>query len=151
MIRVVVADDQQLIRAGFRVLLDSEDDIEVVDGAAVVDLGVRLRPDVVLLDIRMPGMGGIEATRQIAEQAVEEVRVLIVTTYEVDEYVFDAIRAGASGFLLKDTDPVDLLRAVRVGRARRRGRAVPRRHPPADGGLRQRPTRARRTSSACRC
>lgn len=118
MIRVVIADDQQLIRAGFRLLLDSEADIEVVgqaaDGAEAVRLVLDLEPDVVLMDIRMPGIDGIEATRRIVARAGPAVRVLIVTTYEVDAYVFEAVRAGASGFLLKDTEPVELLRAVRI-------------------------------------
>jgi DNA-binding NarL/FixJ family response regulator len=118
-IRVVVADDQALVRAGFRVLLDAEDDIEVVgeaaDGAAAVDVVRATHPDVVLADIRMPGVDGLEATRRIvADPDLAGVRVLILTTFEIDEYVFEALRSGASGFLVKDTDPVELLRAVRV-------------------------------------
>jgi DNA-binding NarL/FixJ family response regulator len=118
-IRVVVADDQALVRAGFRVLLDAEDDIEVVgeaaDGAAAVDVVRATHPDVVLADIRMPGVDGLEATRRIAaDPELAGVRVLILTTFEIDEYVFEALRSGASGFLVKDTDPVELLRAVRV-------------------------------------
>ncbi|GIE91424.1 response regulator [Actinoplanes regularis] len=119
MIRVLLADDQALMRAGFRALLDAEDDLEVVgeaaDGAAAVELSRRLRPDVVLMDVQMPGLDGIEATRRIAtDPLLTAVRVLILTNYEVDSYVFDALRAGASGFLLKDADPADLLRAVAV-------------------------------------
>jgi DNA-binding NarL/FixJ family response regulator len=119
MIRVLIADDQGLVRAGFRALLDSEDDIEVVgeaaDGATAVRLATQDVPDVVLMDIRMPEMDGIEATRRIAaDPRLHGVRVVILTTYETDEYVFDGLRAGASGFLVKDTSPTELLRAVRV-------------------------------------
>ena len=119
MIRVVLADDQHLVRGGFRVLLSSEPDIEVVgeaaDGDEAVDLVRRTRPDVVLMDIRMPGLDGIEATRQIvADDDLAEVKVVVVTTFELDEYVVDAIRAGAAGFLVKHTEPAELLRAVRV-------------------------------------
>jgi DNA-binding NarL/FixJ family response regulator len=119
MIRVLVVDDQALVRAGFRALLSAEPDIEVVgeagDGATAVALAARQRPDVVLMDIRMPGIDGIEATRRIAsETAMASVRVVILTTFETDEHVFDALRAGASGFLVKDTDPAELIRAVRV-------------------------------------
>jgi DNA-binding NarL/FixJ family response regulator len=119
MIRVVVADDQQLIRAGFRSLLDAEDDIEVVGEAAtgteVVDVVRRERPDVVLMDIRMPDGDGLWATEQIATfPELTATRIVVVTTFEVDEYVARAIRAGASGFLVKDTEPVELIRAVRV-------------------------------------
>ena len=119
MIRVVIADDQQLIRAGFAALLSSETDIDVVGEAATgveaVELVTRLRPDVVLMDIRMPDGDGIWATRQIvAAPGNEATRIVIVTTFELDDYVVDAIRAGASGFLVKDTEPVELIRAVRV-------------------------------------
>ena len=119
MIRVALADDQALVRAGFRMLLDAEDDIEVVgeadDGAEAVAVTSRERPDVVLMDIRMPGVDGLAATRAIGEdEALADVRVVILTTFELDEYVFEAIRAGASGFLVKDTEPVELLRAVRA-------------------------------------
>ena len=119
MIRVVVADDQALVRSGFSVLLKSAGDIEVVgeagDGREAVEVVARQRPDVVLMDIRMPGTDGLEATRAItADQRLAGTRVLILTTFDHDEYVFEAIRAGASGFLLKDTLPADLLAAVRV-------------------------------------
>ena len=119
MIRVGVADDQALVRSGFVVLLRSDPDIEVVgeasDGAEAVALVGRERPDVVLMDIRMPIMDGLEATRRIVgADATTATRVLILTTFDLDEYVFEALRAGASGFLLKDTLPVDLLNAVKV-------------------------------------
>ena len=119
MIRVGVADDQALVRSGFCVLLRSEPDIEVVgeaaNGVEAVQLACREKPDVMLMDIRMPEMDGLEATRQITTaEATQTTRVLILTTFDLDEYVFDALRAGASGFLLKDTQPVDLLTAVRV-------------------------------------
>ncbi len=118
-IRVLLVDDQQLVRAGFRVLLDAEDDIEVVgesgDGEAAL-LAVRsLQPDVVLMDIRMPGVDGLAATTAIAGNAeLTGAKVLILTTFELDEYVFEALRAGASGFLVKHTEPAELVRAVRV-------------------------------------
>ena len=119
MIRVLLADDQALVRAGFRSLLEDEDDIEVVgeagDGAQALELARSLRPDVVLMDIRMPVLDGLAATHRIAaDQALAGVRVLVLTTFELDEYVFEALSAGASGFLLKNTDPVELLRAVHV-------------------------------------
>ena len=118
-IRVLLADDQALIRAGFRVLLESVDDIEVVgeavDGEQAVKLAASTRADVVLMDIRMPGIDGLEATRRIAaSEDLAGVRVLILTTFEADEYVYQALRAGASGFLVKDTEPAELLQAVRV-------------------------------------
>ena len=119
MIRVLLADDQELVRAGFRMLLDAEDGIAVVgeagDGAAAIALIKTTKPDVVLMDIRMPGVDGLAATEQItADQTLNEVRVLILTTFELDEYVFAALRAGASGFLVKHTGPEELIRAVRV-------------------------------------
>ncbi len=119
MIRVLVADDQALVRGSFRVLVDTAPDLTVVGEAATgveaVEIAERERPDVVLMDVRMPDLDGIEATRRIgAGPAAEQVRVLILTTFDVDEYVFAALHAGASGFLLKDTRPVDLLAAIRV-------------------------------------
>ena len=119
MTRVVLADDQQLVRAGFRVLLDSEEGIEVVgeagDGESALALVRAERPDVVLMDIRMPGLDGLEATKAIiADPDLVDVRVLILTTFELDEYVFEALRAGAAGFLVKHTEPAELVRAVQV-------------------------------------
>lgn len=119
MIRVVLADDQALVRAGFRALLDSEPGIEVVgeagDGAHAVRLAHEMRPDVVLMDIRMPGMDGLEATRRIAaDPGLEGVRIVVLTTFELDEYVAEALRVGAAGFLVKNTDPEELIRGVRV-------------------------------------
>jgi DNA-binding NarL/FixJ family response regulator len=119
LIRVVLADDQALVRAGFLALLDAQDDIEVVgeagDGDEAVAVTRRERPDVVLMDIRMPGADGLAATRSIGDDpALDAVRVVILTTFELDEYVFEALRAGASGFLVKDTEPTELLRAVRA-------------------------------------
>jgi DNA-binding NarL/FixJ family response regulator len=119
MIRVVVADDQALVRAGFAALVGAQDDMEVVaeaaDGAAAVELVREFRPHVVLMDIRMPGMDGLEATRAIvADPTLGEVRVVILTTFELDEYVFEALRAGATGFLVKHTEPAELVRAVRT-------------------------------------
>jgi DNA-binding NarL/FixJ family response regulator len=118
-IRVVLADDQALIRAGFRVLLSGIDDIEVVgeatDGAQAVEMARRSRADVVLMDIRMPGVDGLEATRRIGhDDDLAGVRVLILTTYETDEYVYQALQNGASGFLVKDTEPEELVHAIRV-------------------------------------
>jgi DNA-binding NarL/FixJ family response regulator len=118
-IRVVVADDQALIRVGLKVLLDTEDDLELVgeaeDGRAAVEVVRRTRPDVVLMDVRMPVLDGIQALRQIvADPALAHTRVVVLTTFELDEYVFEALRGGASGFLIKDTEPAELLRAVRV-------------------------------------
>jgi DNA-binding NarL/FixJ family response regulator len=118
-IRVALADDQALVRSGFASLLDAEDDISVVgavgDGFGAVRLARERRPDVVLMDIRMPGLDGIAATREIArDPALASVHVLILTTFGLDEYIFDALRAGAAGFLVKDTDAGELIRAVRV-------------------------------------
>ena len=119
MIRVVLADDQALLRAGIRALLDAEDDIEVVgeaaDGAEAVALVRQTGPDVVLMDIRMPGTDGLEATRQIvADERLSSTRVVVLTTFDLDEYVFEAVRLGASGFLVKDTEPAELLRGIRA-------------------------------------
>jgi DNA-binding NarL/FixJ family response regulator len=118
-IRVALADDQELVRAGFAALLAAEDDIEVVGEAADGEQAVRLaagsRPDVLLMDIRMPRLDGIEATRRIAARpGLAPVHVIILTTFELDEYVFEGLRAGAAGFLVKDTDAAELIRAVRV-------------------------------------
>lgn len=119
MIGVVVVDDQALVRAGFKVLVDSAADLEVLgdaaDGIEAVQVAREVRPDVVLMDIRMPRMDGIEATRQIVgAPETTQTRVLMLTTFDLDDYVYDALRAGASGFLLKDTPPEDLLDAIRV-------------------------------------
>ncbi|MFE9888654.1 response regulator [Streptomyces scopuliridis] len=119
MIRVVLADDQTLVRAGFRSILDSEDDMEVVgeaaDGEQAIALARELRPDVVLMDIRMPGLDGLEATRRIlGDPRLDGVRVVILTTFDIDDYVYGALHAGASGFLVKDTEPMELLHGVRV-------------------------------------
>ena len=119
MIRILLADDQTLIRAGFRALLSAEPDMEVVaecgTGRDAVRLAARERPDVVLMDIRMPEMDGLEATRKImADQRLAGTRIIILTTFELDEYIAEAVRAGAAGFLVKDTEPEELLRAVRV-------------------------------------
>jgi DNA-binding NarL/FixJ family response regulator len=118
-IRVLLADDQALVRGGFRALLDAQEDIEVVgeavDGAEAVRAAGKLKPDVVLMDIRMPEMDGLAATRTIAEDSrLDDVRIVILTTFDVDEYVFEALRVGASGFLVKDTEPADLIQAVRI-------------------------------------
>lgn len=119
MIRVALADDQELVRSGFAALLDAEDDIEVVGEAAngqqAVQLARQHQPDVLLMDIRMPVLDGIAATRTIAASPeLADVHVVILTTFELDEYIFDGLRAGAAGFLVKDTDAAELLRAVRV-------------------------------------
>jgi DNA-binding NarL/FixJ family response regulator len=118
-IRVLVADDQALVRGSFRILVDTAPDLasvgEAATGAEAVEIARREKPDLVLMDIRMPGTDGIEATRQItADTQTSAVRVLILTTFDLDEYVFAALRAGASGFLLKDTRPADLLDAIRI-------------------------------------
>ncbi|HLR84300.1 MAG TPA: response regulator transcription factor [Nocardioidaceae bacterium] len=119
MIRVALADDQMLVRAGLRALLDAEPDIEVVgeasDGDEATVLVRREHPDVVLMDIRMPGTDGLRATEAItAEDALDSTRIVILTTFDLDEYVFEAIRLGASGFLVKDTEPVELLAGIRA-------------------------------------
>ncbi|MER6526921.1 response regulator transcription factor [Streptomyces sp. NPDC001508] len=119
MIRVLLADDQVLVRAGFRALLDAQPDIEVAgeaaDGAQALAKVRELRPDVVLMDIRMPLLDGLAATRRITgEPELRDVKVVMLTTFELDEYVFEAIRSGASGFLVKDTEPEELVRAVRA-------------------------------------
>jgi DNA-binding NarL/FixJ family response regulator len=117
--RVVLAEDQPMVRAGFRALLDSREDIEVVGeaatGAEALEQARLLRPDVVVMDIRMPEMDGLEATRRITgDRSLSDTRVLVLTTFELDEYVFGALRAGASGFLLKGGEPADLVHAIRV-------------------------------------
>jgi DNA-binding NarL/FixJ family response regulator len=116
-IRVLIVDDQALVRAGFRMILEAQPDLEVVgeagDGSAAIDAVRTLRPDVVLMDVRMPGVDGIEATRRLTEAGVPG-KIVILTTYDLDEYVFDALAAGASGFLLKHVPPEELVRGVRV-------------------------------------
>jgi DNA-binding NarL/FixJ family response regulator len=117
--RVLLVDDQPLLRAGFRMILEGENDIEVVgeaaDGVEAIDAALRLRPDVVLMDIRMPNLDGVEATRRLAGPGTDDpVKVLILTTFDLDEYVVEALRAGASGFLLKDVPPEDLVTAIRT-------------------------------------
>ncbi|MEV4517535.1 response regulator transcription factor [Dactylosporangium sp. NPDC049525] len=119
MIRVLLADDQALIRAGFRALIEHTDDIVVVgeatDGEQAVSLAATTRPDVVLMDIRMPGVDGLEATRRIADsEDLAGVHVLILTTFESDDYIYEALRSGASGFVVKDTEPAELIQAVRI-------------------------------------
>jgi DNA-binding NarL/FixJ family response regulator len=116
-VRVLLCDDQALVRKGFRMILEARDDLQVVgeaqDGATAVELARRSRPDVILMDVRMPGMDGVEATRRLV-QAGTTARILILTTFDVDEYVYEALRAGASGFLLKDVEPAQLVDAIRV-------------------------------------
>jgi len=116
-IRILIVDDQALVRAGFRMILEAQPDLEVVgeagDGSAAIDAVRTLRPDVVLMDIRMPGVDGIEATRRLTEAGAPG-EIVILTTYDLDEYVFDALAAGASGFLLKHVPPEELVRGVRV-------------------------------------
>jgi DNA-binding NarL/FixJ family response regulator len=119
MTRVLIADDQALVRAGFRMILDAEDDLDVIgeasDGAEAVRMARELRPDVVLMDIRMPELDGIEATRRVAELGTDPpVRVLMLTTFDLNEYVYEALRAGASGFLLKDVPPEQLAAGIRI-------------------------------------
>jgi DNA-binding NarL/FixJ family response regulator len=117
MIRVLLADDQALVRSGFRLILETREDLEVVgeaqDGLEAVELGRNLRPDVILMDVRMPNLDGVEATRRLTALG-SPARVLILTTFDLDEYVYEAIRSGASGFLLKDVQPAQLVEAVRV-------------------------------------
>jgi DNA-binding NarL/FixJ family response regulator len=117
-VRVLIADDQALVRAGFRMILESQADLEVIgeaaDGEGALGLARDLQPDVILMDIRMPGLDGIAATRALTESQVSRAKVIILTTYELDEYLFDALQAGASGFLLKDVVPEELVRGVRV-------------------------------------
>jgi DNA-binding NarL/FixJ family response regulator len=118
-IRVLIADDQALVRAGFRMLLSAEPELEVVgeatNGRQALDAAGRLRPDVILMDIRMPELDGLEATRRLLAGVAEGApRVLILTTFDLDEYVYEALRAGASGFLLKDAPPEQLLEAIRI-------------------------------------
>jgi DNA-binding NarL/FixJ family response regulator len=118
-IRVLLAEDQAIVRAGFRALLDAEPDLEVAgeaaDGQEAVDLTRQLNPDLVVMDIRMPQLDGLEATEQItSDPALSSTRILVLTTFELDEYVFGALRAGASGFLLKGGEPTDLLSAIRL-------------------------------------
>lgn len=118
MIRVLIADDQALVRGSFHLLVDSAPDLstvgEAANGAEAVSAAQRLKPDVVLMDVRMPEMDGIEATRRVCANPAFATRVLMLTTFDIDEYVFAALRAGASGFLLKDTRPADLLDAIRI-------------------------------------
>jgi DNA-binding NarL/FixJ family response regulator len=118
-LRILIADDQALVRAGFKMILDAEDDLDVVgeaaDGAEAVELARRLKPDVVLMDIRMPELDGIEATRRVvALDGERPVRVLMLTTFDLNEYVYEALRAGASGFLLKDVPPEQLAAGIRI-------------------------------------
>jgi DNA-binding NarL/FixJ family response regulator len=116
-IRVLLCDDQALVRSGFRMILEAREDIEVVgeaeDGAQALELARRRRPDVILMDVRMPRLDGVEATRRLVEKG-SQARILILTTFDFDEYVYEALRAGASGFLLKDVQPAQLVEAIRV-------------------------------------
>jgi DNA-binding NarL/FixJ family response regulator len=119
MIRILIADDQALVRAGFRALLDAQDDMQVVgeaaDGHDAVRLAKSLIPDVVLMDIRMPRCDGLEATaRIVADERLAPVKIIILTTFDLDEYIFEALRVGASGFLVKDTEPIDLIRGIQA-------------------------------------
>ena len=118
MIRVLIVDDQSLVRAGFRMILEAEEDVEVVgeaaDGAEALAAVPEVEPDVILMDVRMPNVDGLEATRRLLEGKEQGPRVLILTTFDLDEYVYEALRVGASGFLLKDTPPEQLVEAIRV-------------------------------------
>ena len=119
MISVLIVDDQALVRGGFRALLDAQDDIEVVgeaeEGEVAIRLARKLTPDVILMDIRMPGLDGLEATKRItSDEQLRDTKVVILTTFDLDEYVFEALRTGASGFLVKNTEPAELIRGVRV-------------------------------------
>jgi len=118
MIRVLIVDDQSLVRAGFRMILEAEDDVEVVgeaaDGSEALEASAQHSPDVILMDVRMPNVDGLEATRRLLEGKSEGPRILILTTFDLDEYVWEALHAGASGFLLKDTPPEQLVDAIRV-------------------------------------
>ena len=140
-IRVMVVDDQPVVRAGFAAILDAEPDLTVVgtaaDGAAALDLAARTDPDVVLMDIRMPGMDGLTATARLTASGLPS-KVLVLTTFDLDEYVYQALRAGASGYLLKDADPADLIAAVRAVAAGD-GTLAPAGAAPADRGVRDRP------------
>jgi len=118
-ISVLIVDDQALVRGGFRALLDAQDDIEVVgeaeEGEVAIRLARKLTPDVILMDVRMPGLDGLEATKRItSDQQLRDTKVVILTTFDLDEYVFEALRTGASGFLVKNTEPAELIRGVRV-------------------------------------
>ncbi len=117
-VRVLIVDDQALVRAGFRMILESEPDIEIVgeasDGQEAIDAAHELKPDVVLMDIRMPNLDGLEATRRLLDDGAAGPRVLMLTTFDLDEYVYEALRAGASGFMLKDTPPEQLVSAIHV-------------------------------------
>ena len=117
-VRVLIVDDQALVRAGFRMILESEPDVEIVgeagDGAEALEAARELSPDVILMDIRMPNLDGLEATRRLLETPGEAPRVLMLTTFDLDEYVYEALRAGASGFMLKDTPPEQLVEAIHV-------------------------------------
>jgi DNA-binding NarL/FixJ family response regulator len=150
-IRVLIADDQALVRGGFRLILDGQPDIDVVgeseDGTEAVERALELSPDVVLMDIRMPGIDGLEATRRLVRSAPSSLRVLILTTFDLDEYVYEAMLAGASGFLVKDVPPVELVHGVRTVAAgdallapsvvRRLLSEFVRRPPPGEGRPRQ--------------
>jgi len=139
-VRIVVADDHQVVRDGFAELLNTQPDFTVIatasDGATAVRVCRELRPDIVLMDVRMPGMDGIEATRQLTATSADAPRVLVLTTFDLDQYVYEALAAGASGFLLKDGTAERLFDAVRVIAAWRRA-PCPRRHPPADRRIRR--------------